>query len=86
MAAELYRHTNKPDRVNLFHPELRNCHLPSENSKRPRRTPLPQPAPPTPVTNIWENDEWALADATEMEEMGDINYEDGEELLAAAGF
>tara|TARA_Y100000389_G_C17170794_1_gene369044 strand:+ start:434 stop:550 length:117 start_codon:yes stop_codon:yes gene_type:complete len=38
------------------------------------------------VTNIWENDEWALADATEMEEMGDINYEDGEELLAAAGF
>ena len=84
MAAELYRHTNKADRVRLFREDLRSCHLPSENSKRPKRTPAPvKPTPPKPTTDLWGADDWALGGETQIEE--DINFDDGDELLAAAG-
>lgn len=86
MAAELYRHTNKPDRVNLFREDLRSCHLPSENSKRPKRNPAPaKPPPPKPTADLWGNDEWALGGGGEEMAM-DIDFEDGDELLTAAGF
>ena len=83
MAAELYRHTNKPDRVSLFREDLRSCHLPSENSKRPKRSPALAIPPPKTTADLWGADDWALGGDAEMAE--DMDFDDGDELLTAAG-
>lgn len=92
MAAELYRHTDKPDRVNLFREDLRSCHLPASNSKRPRledrtKASSASQGAAKKAANLWGADEWAM----EGEDGGDddqdtaIDFEGGDELLAAAG-
>ena len=86
MAAELYRHTDKPERVDLFRKDLRACHLPASNSKRPRIDhPIVTPAPVPTKTDLW-GDDFALATEDDGMDAHDFDLEQGDKLLSAAGF
>ena len=79
MACELYRHTNRPERVELFREDLRDAHLPCGNSKRRRLV-----AASTRV-DLWAGESENVAGTT-VDLAPDFDMDGGDDLLKQAGF
>lgn len=86
MGAELYRYTNRTDRVKLFPPHLRDAHK-AVGVKRPRAGPSKAPVRVTWADDVGGGVDDFLAGGGEAEEEYDFGIDSAgdEALLAAAG-
>lgn len=84
MCAELYRYTNRTDRVKLFPPHLRDAHK-AAGVKRPRAGPFKAPVRVTWADDHDEDAFLACNGATEETYDFGMDAAGDEALLAAAG-
>lgn len=89
MIGQLYFHSNKKERLELFPEHIRNAHVPSAASKRKRRD-SPPPITKKRTTNLWgddDDDDWCSGGMSSFNDISFLNgdFEADAALLEAAG-